>query len=63
MMITWRSSSALQMRDPKAARKAMHDHLDRVINSILAATETDAVEKARSEVASKRKEIARRSAI
>ena len=51
---------ALQARDPKAARKAMHDHLDRVINSILAATETDAVEKARSEVASK---MARRLAI
>ena len=54
---------ALQTRDPKAARKAMHDHLDRVINSMLAATETDAVEKARSEIASKRKEMARRLAI
>lgn len=54
---------ALQARDPKAARKAMHDHLDRVINAVLTATETDAVERARSEVASKRKEMARRSAI
>jgi GntR family transcriptional repressor for pyruvate dehydrogenase complex len=54
---------ALQSRDPKAARKAMHDHLDRVINQMLAATETDAVEKARSEIASKRKEMARRLAI
>jgi GntR family transcriptional regulator, hexuronate regulon transcriptional repressor len=54
---------ALQARDPKAARKAMHNHLDRVINSILAATETDALERARSEAASKRQEVARRSAI
>jgi GntR family transcriptional repressor for pyruvate dehydrogenase complex len=54
---------ALQDRDPKAARKAMHDHLDRVINAMLAATETDAVEKARSEIASKRKEMARRLSI
>lgn len=54
---------ALQARDPKAARKAMHDHLDRVINAILAATETDAVEKARSEIATKRKEMARRLSI
>lgn len=55
--------SALQARDPKAARKAMHNHLDRVIDSILDATETDAVERARLEAASKRKEVARRSAI
>jgi GntR family transcriptional repressor for pyruvate dehydrogenase complex len=41
----------------------MHDHLDRVINAMLAATETDAVEKARSEIASKRREMARRLAI
>jgi GntR family transcriptional repressor for pyruvate dehydrogenase complex len=54
---------ALQTRDPKAARRAMHDHLDRVIDAMLSATETDAVEKARSEVASKRKELARRLAI
>ncbi len=55
--------NALKSRDPKAARRAMHSHLDRVIDSILAATETDAVEKARSEAASKRMEVARRSAI
>jgi len=55
--------TALQARDPKAARKAMHNHLDRVIDSILAATETDEVERVRSAAASKRKEVARRSAI
>ena len=55
--------NALQARDPKAARKAMHRHLDRVIDSILAATETEAVERVRSAAASKRKEVARRSAI
>lgn len=55
--------NALKARDPKEARKAMHSHLDRVIASILDATETDALERARSEAASRRREIARRSAI
>lgn len=54
---------ALQAHDPKAARQAMHQHLDRVIEAILAATEMDAVERARSEVANKRQEMARRLAI
>ena len=54
---------ALRARDPKAARKAMHNHLDRVIQSIFSATETEAVQRARSEVASKREQMARRSAI
>ena len=54
---------ALRAPDPKAARKAMHNHLDRVIQSIFSATETEAVQRARSEVASKREQMARRSAI
>ena len=54
---------ALKAHDPKAARRAMHQHLDRVINAILAATETDALERARSEAALRRKELQRRSAI
>lgn len=54
---------ALKARDPQAARAAMHSHLDRVINSLLAATETEALERARSEVATKREEMAKRRAI
>jgi GntR family transcriptional repressor for pyruvate dehydrogenase complex len=54
---------ALKARDPKAARAAMRAHLDRVINALLTATETDALEKAKSEMDSKRKELARRLAV
>jgi GntR family transcriptional regulator, hexuronate regulon transcriptional repressor len=54
---------ALKARDPKAARSAMRAHLDRVINALLTATETDALEKAKSEMDSKRKELARRLAV
>jgi GntR family transcriptional regulator, hexuronate regulon transcriptional repressor len=53
--------TALKSRDPKAARAAMHEHLARVIENLLAATELDAMNRARSEVDAKRKEIARRS--
>lgn len=55
--------SALKARDPQAARAAMRSHLDRVINSMLSATETDAIERARSEFAAKREEMARRRSI
>jgi GntR family hexuronate regulon transcriptional repressor len=54
---------ALKARDPKAARTAMREHLDRVINALLTATETDALQKAQSEVDTKRKELARRLAV
>jgi GntR family transcriptional regulator, hexuronate regulon transcriptional repressor len=54
---------ALKARDPKAARAAMRAHLDRVINALLSATETDALEKAKSDMDSKRKELARRLAV
>ncbi len=54
---------ALKARDPHAARAAMRSHLDRVINSMLSATETDALERARSEFAAKREEIAKRRSI
>lgn len=55
--------NALKARDPQAARAAMRNHLDRVINSMLAATETDALERARSEFAAKREEMAKRRSI
>ncbi|NLG77068.1 MAG: FadR family transcriptional regulator [Xanthomonadaceae bacterium] len=54
---------ALKARDPQAARAAMRSHLDRVINSMLSATETDALERARSEFAAKREELAKRRSI
>lgn len=54
---------ALKARDPQAARAAMRSHLDRVINSMLNATETDAIERARSEVAARREELAKRRSI
>lgn len=54
---------ALQARDPAAARNAMREHLGRVIDNLLTATEIDALERARSEVAARRVELARRSAI
>ena len=51
---------ALASGDPQAARAAMHSHLRRVIEDILAATELEAVERARSEISARRSEIARR---
>lgn len=54
---------ALRERDPTAARNAMREHLGRVIDNLLTATEIDALERARNEVAARRTELARRSAI
>ena len=54
---------ALQARDPKAARNAMREHLGRVIDNLLTATEIDALEQSRSEVAARRVEMIRRSRI
>lgn len=54
---------ALAAHDPRAAREAMRRHLDHVIEAVLTATEVDALQRARSEIAAKRKELARRSAI
>ena len=54
---------ALRGRDPAAARLAMRDHLERVIDGLLAATETDALERARAEVEEKRTAVARRVAV
>ncbi len=55
--------AALRQRDPQAARRAMRDHLGRVIEGLLHATETDALERARAEVEEKRSDLARRVAI
>jgi DNA-binding FadR family transcriptional regulator len=45
---------ALNMRDPAAARAAMRDHLTRVIDSLLEATETEALEEARARIDAQR---------
>ena len=54
---------ALRSRNPKRARLAMREHLQRVIEGLLEATELEAVERARTEVAAKRDEYARRRVI
>lgn len=52
---------ALRDRDPKAAREAMHAHLDSVVDNVLNATETDAMQRTRTEIAARREEVLRRS--
>jgi DNA-binding FadR family transcriptional regulator len=49
---------SLRRRDPLAARAAMTDHLTRVINSLLEATEVQELEMARAKVAEKRRRYA-----
>src|SRR6266436_8795294 len=51
--------AALRKHDSQAARNAMRDHLARVIDGLLAATETDAVDSARKKAVSKRHEYTR----
>ncbi|WP_426012214.1 FadR/GntR family transcriptional regulator [Caulobacter sp. DWR2-3-1b2] len=54
---------ALKARDPAAARQAMRDHLERVIEHLLHATETEAVQRAQQETNARRSAIAKRVAI
>lgn len=54
---------ALKAHDPAAARQAMRDHLERVIEHLLHATETEALEKAQEESKARRSQIAKRVAI
>ena len=49
---------ALARRDPDAARTAMHDHLSRVIDALLEATEVQEVERARAQIAEQRRRYA-----
>lgn len=46
---------ALRSRDPDASRQAMRDHLTRVIESLLEATETLELEEARARIAEQRR--------
>jgi DNA-binding FadR family transcriptional regulator len=54
---------ALKARDPAGARQAMRDHLERVIDHLLHATETEAMQKALEETNARRDKIAKRVAI
>lgn len=55
--------AALRARDPKEARRAIHDHLNRTVESLLALAERDALERTRREMADRRDELLRRTAI
>ena len=46
---------ALKRRDPEAARAAMHEHISRVMEGLLKATEVEAIERARAVAAEKRR--------
>lgn len=50
---------ALRKRDSDAARNAMRDHLTRVIDALLKATEVEELERARAQIAEQRKRYAR----
>ncbi len=54
---------ALKAHDPAEARQAMRDHLERVIEHLLHATETEAMEKAQQESDARRSQVAKRVAI
>jgi GntR family transcriptional repressor for pyruvate dehydrogenase complex len=55
--------AALKKHDPKAARNAMRDHLGRVIDGLLVATESEALANARKKAVSKRHEYTRRLSV
>jgi GntR family transcriptional repressor for pyruvate dehydrogenase complex len=55
--------AALKRHDPKAARNAMRDHLGRVIDGLLVATESEALDNARRKAISKRHEYTRRLSV
>lgn len=54
---------ALRDHDPSAARNAMRDHLARVIDGLLEATETETMERTRAELKQKRQQFARRGSV
>lgn len=54
---------ALRARDPKEARRAIHDHLNRTVEVLLSMAERDALERTRREMADRREALLRRTAI
>lgn len=55
--------ASLRDRDPKAARRVIHDHLNRTVEALLSMAERDALERTRQEMAERRDELLRRTAI
>lgn len=55
--------AALRDRDPKEARRVIHEHLNRTVESLLSVAEGDALERTRQEMAERRDELLRRTAI
>ncbi len=55
--------AALRARDPKEARRVIHDHLNRTVEALLATAERDALERTRREMAERRDELLRRTTI
>ena len=51
--------AALRKRNPAAARAAMQDHLTRVIDTLLKATESEAIERVQTEIAQRRERYRR----
>jgi DNA-binding FadR family transcriptional regulator len=54
---------ALKARDPDSARQAMRDHLARVTENLLIATEADVLDRARLRVEERRFDFARRAGV
>jgi len=57
-----RIQAALRTRSPAAARAAMQAHLTRVIETLLKATETEAMEQVQTEIAARRERYRRPTA-
>ncbi|MET3664903.1 FadR/GntR family transcriptional regulator [Caulobacter sp. 1776] len=55
--------AALRDRDPKEARRVIHEHLNRTVEALLSMAEGDALERTRREMAERRDELLRRTAI
>jgi len=55
--------AALRDRDPKEARRVIHEHLNRTVEALLSMAERDALERTRAEMAERRDELLRRTAI
>jgi DNA-binding FadR family transcriptional regulator len=55
--------AALRGRDPKEARRVIHEHLNRTVEALLAMAERDALERTRREMAERRDELLRRTTI
>ncbi len=55
--------AALRDRDPKEARRVIHEHLNRTVEALLSMAERDALERTRQEMAERRDELLRRTAI